>query len=296
VTDFAGPRHLWIIGAGRVGLALGLLLERAGVAASLTYSGRRATPPDHPLFRGSPAPARYAAGMHLPTGPAPDAVLLAVPDDSIGAVARELAALALPAGTPVLHLSGALGPEVLAPLSEAGCAVGALHPLAAVADGVGGADRLRGAWYALQGEGSARVLGEWIVRTASGRLIPLDAEGKALYHAAAVFASNYVVALLAEAERLMSEAGAPAEVARAAVAELALGAVENVGAKGAAAALTGPVARGDVATVERHLARLSGAERGLYSLLGRSALKLAREAGLDEAAAARLDTVLGENA
>ena len=95
-------------------------------------------------------------------------------------------------------------------------------------------------------------------------------------------------------ERLMAEAGVPADEAQPALAALAAGAVENVAARGPAEALTGPVARGDAATVRRHLARLSGADRDLYCLLGREALKLAEARGLDPAAAARLRDLLGE--
>jgi predicted short-subunit dehydrogenase-like oxidoreductase (DUF2520 family) len=101
------------------------------------------------------------------------------------------------------------------------------------------------------------------------------------------------VALLSIAERLMDDAGIPAEDAQPALAALAAGAIENVAARGPVEALTGPVARGDAATVERHLARLSGAERDVYCLLGREALKLASMRGLSPAAAARLRELLG---
>ena len=77
-----------------------------------------------------------------------------------------------------------------------------------------------------------------------------------MYHAAAVFASNYAVALLAVAEQLMVRAGVGAADAQAALARLAAGAVENVAAHGPIAALTGPIVRGDAETVERHLTRL----------------------------------------
>ena len=91
----------------------------------------------------------------------------------------------------------------------------------------------------------------------------------------------------------MAEAGVAPEDARPALAGLAAGAVENVAARGPAAALTGPVARGDARTVRLHLGRLSGADRALYSLLARQALVLAGEAGLPPEAAARVGQVLG---
>ncbi len=287
------PDGLWIVGPGRTGLALGLLLHRAGAVAPLVYTGRGDAAPAHPLFAADPPAATY-----LPWRDAPPAgvggVLLAVPDAAIPDVAARLAGLPLPPGIPVLHLSGSVEIEALAPLARAGHPVGGVHPLCAVADPVEGADRLRGATFGVEGEGAARGLAERIVRAAGGTALELAPGSRTAYHAAAVFASNYVVALLAVAERLMESAGIPAERARPALAGLATGAVENVRDRGPAAALTGPVARGDAETVARHLARLSGDERRLYSLLAAEALRLARARGLDAAAAARVAELIGE--
>lgn len=285
------PDGLWIVGPGRTGLALGLLLHRAGAAAPLVYTGRGDAAPAHPLFAADPPAAAY-----LPWSGAPPAgiggVLLAVPDAVVPDVAARLARLPLQPEVPVLHLSGSLEMDALAPLARAGHSVGGLHPLCSVADPVEGADRLRGATFGVEGEGAARALAERIVRAAGGTALELAPGHRTAYHAAAVFASNYVVALLAVAERLMASAGIPAERARPALAGLAAGAVENVRDTGPAAALTGPVSRGDAATVARHLARLSGDERRLYSLLAAETLRLARARGLDAAAAARLEALI----
>ena len=285
--------RLWIVGAGRLGLALGLALHRSGAFASLAYSGRRADPPPHPLFEGTPPPASYRAGLDVPPGDFAGLVL-AVPDTAIPAVAAALAELPLDPAIPVLHASGALSVEVLAALAARGHPVGGVHALAAVADPVAGADRLRGATFGVEGEGEARALAERIVRGCGGRALAVPSDGKPLYHAAAVFAANYAVVLLGVAERLMGEAGVPPEAARAALAGLAAGAVENVAARGPSAALTGPVARGDAETVRLHLARLSGADRPLYSLLAREALALAADAGLPPHSAARIATLLND--
>ena len=276
----AAPQRLWLIGSGRVGLALGTLLYEAGIGCGLFFSGRRSAPPDDWLFRGPSPPAEYRHGMHPPT-PAPDGVLLAVPDSAISDVAAELAQRSLPPGTPVLHLSGIVDVDVLAPLAACGLSVGALHPLAAVPESTNGAARLRGAWYGVEADGAARQLALWIVGVAGGRTLELAPGGRPLYHAAAVFASNYVVVLLALAERLMTKAGVPDGAARQALTELARGAIDNVSELGPATALTGPLTRGDEATVQAHLARLSPRERDVYCALGREALALlaSREIG-----------------
>jgi predicted short-subunit dehydrogenase-like oxidoreductase (DUF2520 family) len=285
--------RLWIVGAGRLGLALGLQLQRARAVRALAYSGRRHGAPDHPLFHGFEPFASYQAGCASPPAGV-DGVLIAVPDDAIEEVVEEMTHLHLPPSLPVLHASGSLPVEVLAPLAAKGHPVAGMHALAAIADPVEGADRLIGATFGVEGDGASRALAERLVRACGGRVLTIRPGGKPLYHAAAVFASNYAVALLSVAGRLMAEAGIPAADAQPALAALAAGAVENVAARGPANALTGPVVRGDAATVERHLARLSGADRDLYCLLGLEALKLAEARGTDPAALARVRELLGE--
>lgn len=289
-----GWDRLWIVGAGKMGLALGLLLHLSHGIASLTFTARSPGPPPHPLFLRARPRARYFPGP-VPPGQGTTGMVIAVPDAAVRDVAAQLAAGPLPPGLPVLHVSGALGVDVLAPLAARGCSVGTLHPLCAVADPVEGAQRLRGAAFGVEGEGPARELAERIVRAAGGISLPVHPDGKAVYHAAAVFASNFLVSLLSVAERLMERAGVPPEGVREALVQLAEGAVENVRDHGPAGALTGPVVRGDVETVRLHLSRLSGDERALYSLLAREALSLARERGVAPEAAARMGELLEGN-
>jgi predicted short-subunit dehydrogenase-like oxidoreductase (DUF2520 family) len=285
--------HLWIVGAGRTGPALGLRLHRAHAVGRMTITGRRASAPALPLFTGDPPPAEYRSSIE--DAPAdPDAIVIAVPDRAIAEVAGRLAAIDLPASIPILHTSGTHSGDVLQPLAERGHAVGSVHPLAAIADPISGADRLAGATWGVEGGGAAGALAERIVHACGGRALHVAPGGKPAYHAAAVFASNYAVTLLSVAERLMEQAGVPATEARPALTALAAGAVENLGARGPAGALTGPIVRGDVETVAMHLGRLSADERALYCLLGREALRLARAAGLDAGAAERLGALLGE--
>ncbi|HEX6039740.1 Rossmann-like and DUF2520 domain-containing protein [Longimicrobium sp.] len=285
--------HLWIVGAGRTGLSLALRLHRAHAVPAMTVTGRKPKTPPHPMFKGRPSAARYRSAIERPD-PDPDAIVIAVPDGAIDEVADRLATLGLPTSIPVLHTSGSRSVDVLRALAERGHPVGSVHPLAALADPISGADRLAGATWGVEGEGAARALAERIIHACGGRALPIAPGGKPSYHAAAVFASNYAVVLLAVAERLMEEAGVHAEDARPALAGLAAGAVENLAARGPAAALTGPILRGDEETVALHLARLSADERALYCLLGREALRLARSAGLDAAAADRIEHLLGE--
>jgi predicted short-subunit dehydrogenase-like oxidoreductase (DUF2520 family) len=280
--------HVWIIGPGRLGLALGSALLSAGAAERVSVSGRAASAPEHPLFTSPDA-------GYLPlAAPPPDGfagVLLAVPDGAVAETAGWLAERRIPP-VPALHTSGVLGVEPLRKLAARGAATGSLHPLVSVADPTQGTDALLGAWYGIEGAPAAIRWAEAIVAGLGGRVIHVGAEGKPLYHAAAVFAANYAVAILAVAERLMTAAGVPADEVRPALTTLAAGAVANVAAVGPLRALTGPVARGDAETIDLHLARLSPRERLLYSVLASETLELARARGIPAERAERIAALL----
>lgn len=280
-----------IIGPGRMGLALGAALSQAKAAEELVFYGRSSEPPPHPLFDGRSEHVTYRTGV----GPIPDgtgALILAVPDDALRDVANQAArAGAAPRGCVALHLSGALSTDVLAPLSLAGFMVGSLHPLQTIADPWSGADRLRGCAYAIAGEPAALMIAREIVGSLGGWTLVVPPTLRPLYHAAAVFASNYVVAAAAVVARTLAEAGIPESDAVAAALPLMRGTIDNVEQLGFGASLTGPVARGDVDTVRLHLSRLSPRERTLYSALGRETLRLARAAGLDPTRADEIEAL-----
>lgn len=190
-----------------------------------------------------------------------DLVVIATPDVAVA----EVAAAIRPSGeTVVAHLSGALG---LAPLL-AHRRVAVLHPLVALTDPGRGADRLVGAWFGLATDGDPLV--EDVVEELHGRVVRVAEVDWARYHAAAVVASNHLVALLGQVERIAQGAGVPLD----AYLDLARGALDDVAGLGPAAALTGPVRRGDTATVEAHLAALPPEERPAYEALAREAARL----------------------
>ena len=274
-----------IVGPGRAGLGLAAALRRARVRV-LGVHGRRASaaPPGLKLSSGGTPPWLAAAGV----------VVLAVPDDALPAVVAELArGGGLAPGAVVLHLSGALTSEVLAPLAALGAATGSMHPLVAFApDPAKVPGQLRGATFALEGDLEAVGVADAIVRRLGGVPATIAPELKPLYHAGAVFASNYLVGLVAAAARLLERAGIAGADAVAALSPLVRATVANLEAAGPAAALTGPIARGDFATVRRHLMALSPADAELYRALGRETLKLAREAGLEAGKAERIEGLL----
>jgi predicted short-subunit dehydrogenase-like oxidoreductase (DUF2520 family) len=167
--------------------------------------------------------------------------------------------------TVVAHMAGSLGLDVLA-LHERRAS---MHPLVALPNADLGSERLSGgAWFAVAGD--SFVLS--VVAALGGRAIEVDDERRAAYHAAAVVASNHLVALLAQVERVAATADVPLD----AYIDLIRGTVDNVAALGPAAALTGPAARGDEATIARHLEALAPDERALYESLAEACRRLAQ--------------------
>lgn len=279
-----------------MGLALGAALRQSGEVERIIFQGRSLDPPPHPIFEprkdGQPG-AEYRGGLMPPPGDA-TAILLAVPDAALGDVAWDLAnAGPAPSGCVALHLSGALSTDVLTPLHTAGYSVGSLHPLQTVADPWLSADRLTGIAFAIAGEPPAARVAQLLVSALNGMPLVIPAANRPVYHAAAVTASNYLVAVLGAAARLLHQAGVPADETLPALLPLVRGTLDNLEHLGVPAALTGPIARGDADTVRLHLARLSADDRTLYCALGHEVLRLARQAGLDEKKAGEIADLLG---
>lgn len=273
-----------IVGPGRAGLGLALALRRAGVAV-VGLHGRR--------------PKRVPRGLTLTLGARPpwlvdaDIVVLAVRDDAIPAARAMLAGPEL-RDRVVLHLSGVHTARALAPLRRHGAAVGAMHPLMTVSgDPRRAAAMLAGATFAVEGDVRAVRAARALARRLGAHPVAIAPGAKARYHAGAVFASNYVVTLLAEAETLLVAAGFTRRAARSALAPLARATVENVAAAGPVAALTGPLRRGDARTIRAHLRALPAAARAPYVALAERTLVLARAAGTPTPALARLRRLLG---
>ena len=267
--------RLAVVGAGRVGRTLGLLARRAGYTIGPVVCRTRARAEEACAFIGGGEPGTEPAGAEL--------TLICVPDEAIAGTAARLKA---PAGSVVAHVCAAHGAELLRPRRPAG----ALHPLRSFADPARAAEHFAGTWCAVDGDPEAVAALETLVAAMKGRPFAVRSDRKSLYHAGAVFASNYVVAALEAGRRLFREAGVAAEIAEKALASLAAGAVENVEAAGTAGALTGPAERGDVETVRRHAEAVAARApelAELYAGLGALAAELAVAKGSIGAETAR---------
>jgi predicted short-subunit dehydrogenase-like oxidoreductase (DUF2520 family) len=193
-----------------------------------------------PLGRGDDVGAA-AAGADL--------LLIATPD----AVVAEVAAAVEPVPTTVVaHCAGSLGLDVLAPHARRA----SIHPLVSIPTPD---TDVRGAWFGIAGDDLVAKL----VADLGGTGIGVDDEDRAAYHAAACIASNHLVALLGQVERVAGTAGVPLQ----AYLQLARQTLDNVELVGPRAALTGPVKRGDADTIERHRAALAPDELTAYDAL-----------------------------
>jgi predicted short-subunit dehydrogenase-like oxidoreductase (DUF2520 family) len=267
---------LAIVGAGRVGTSLAVLWQRAGHRI-LAVAGGSATPE---------RVARYLPGVPVldPVEAARGAevVVIATPDGVIAEVCDAIArAGALAPDAAVLHASGATPLEALAAARDAGSRVLSVHPLQTCPTVDAALERLAGAGFAVTAEDDdGFALGERLARDAGGRPFRLADELKPLYHAAAVFASNYLVTVTALAYELERASGIedPASI----LAPLQAATLANVERVGPGDALTGPAVRGDAGTVARNLEAL--AERvpeavAPYVALADLALAIAERSG-----------------
>jgi predicted short-subunit dehydrogenase-like oxidoreductase (DUF2520 family) len=279
-----GRPVIGIVGAGAVGTALGVALSRAGwqvgAVASRDPERRARFRALVPGARAFPEAAAILDECHL--------AFLAVPDD---ALAEVVGTLHLYSGQAIVHTSGLHGADVLGPALAAGTSAGSLHPLVAFADLDRALAAIPGATFAIEGdEGLLGLLAE-MATSLGATPVRLEPDSKAAYHAAAVLAAGGLTALLDVVAAVARPTGLDEAGALAVYGPLAAQALANARAMGTAPALTGPVARGDVGTVEAHLAVV--AEAGdealeVFRALGQRQVTLAERRGLAPEAVARL--------
>src|SRR4051812_330684 len=267
-----GPRTLALIGPGRAGSTIALALNALG----WRVTGVAGRAPDAASTVATAACLDAPATLVSDAGKGAHVVLVATPDAAIEPALAAATQSFEPAAL-VVHLAGSRGLDVFAALREARPTVrgGALHPLQSFPSTSAGLERLPGSYAAIAGDAEV----EAIALELELRPFRVDDDRRAQYHAAAVVASNHVVALLGQVERMAQAADVPFD----AFAPLVLASVENAFRMRPHRALTGPVARGDLATVQAHIETLDPGERDAYRALAREAARLAgrRDNALD---------------
>lgn len=241
-------RTLSIVGAGRLGGAFGKRLSALGwrVGAVVTRSTRTARAAVRAMGVGKPY------GQLTPRVFEADTILLAVPDGQIAEIARALAKIggAKCRGKIVLHTSGALDREVLAPLARQGASTGSLHPMQTF--GARGIPRLKGVTFAIEGDPRAQSAARKIARALGGIPVEIDGARKPAYHAAGALVAGHALGLAEGAAQVLVHCGFSRRRALATLLPLMRQMLDNYELHGPLAAWTGPIPRGDFATVARH--------------------------------------------
>ena len=277
-----------IIGVGRVGGAIALSVPKEKYSI------------DFLAYRSTPVPKFIADQLSVNGGIMPfddvseissDVVFITTQDFEIVSVAKALADK-IGKNSVVFHTSGSLSSSILDDLKAAGCKIGSVHPLVSISCPEIGPKRFKGAYFCVEGDPAAVLIGEQIVSDLGGRPFSIDSKFKTLYHAAAVTACGHLVALFDAAVEMMTKCGLSSGDAKEILLPLVKSTVQNLGEQSTAAALTGTFARADIETFTRHLTALnkyvSDDLLEIYLLLGERSLELAAKQGVSPE---RIDTL-----
>ena len=268
-----------IVGAGRLGTALGAALVRRGwLAGAIVDKDARAARESRRIIGRGRASTSCAAAAG-----AGGTVIIAVPDDAVGRVAAALARSDGEwAGRPVFHTSGLVPSSALGPLARRGARTASLHPVQSFPRKYVPVSVFKGITWGIEGGPAGVEAAGEIVRALRGHVLLLSERDKPLYHAACALASNAFVALEWTAAGILRKAGLTEDAAFAALLPLVQGTLQNVKSLGPEKALTGPVLRGDIATVRKHLdaLRADPGAREYYRAAGLLVLRLAAKRGL----------------
>ena len=274
-----------LVGAGRAGRALAAAFRAAGLSHALVDREQVVEQHGQRMLA-----SRADAVRHAPV------VLVAVRDGQIDIALDELRLRdGLQPGSVVLQVSGSAEPAARERITAFGVHYGTFHPLLPLIDPSLASFRLQGSVIGIEGDESAHAVALQLAVRLGATTIVIPREERAAYHAAAVMASNFPVTLAALAEGLLSRIGVDSVAAHRAVRALMAASVENLAAMPRALdALTGPIARGDVATVRAHTTALHGTRpyHDVYEVVSRATLALMRERGDDPHLVQAMETAL----
>jgi predicted short-subunit dehydrogenase-like oxidoreductase (DUF2520 family) len=269
------PPTLAIIGAGKLARTLGRLWRDANAVTLQDILNRsQQSAQDAREFIGAGMAVAELRQLRRA-----DVVLIATPDDEIAATCERLAMAVPLAGSIVFHCSGALPSSVLQAAREQGAAIASVHPVRSFARPEEMLHGFAGTWCGVEGDREALHALQPLFTAIGAHFVEIDPQRKTLYHAAAVFASNYLVTLLDTAVQAYGQAGVPPEIALKMMAPLVRETTENVLQLGPERALTGPIARGDMRTVLKQYRAVQSWNKAcgaLYKKLGKLTAALVR--------------------
>lgn len=281
--------RIGFIGAGTVGTALAILLSRKGYKVAGVYSRSQSSAN---RLAGEVTGCRVLNSSQE-VADAADLIFITTPDNAIAGVVSQVK---WPAGRSVVHCSGADSTDILEPARKSGALVGCFHPLQTLAGVRQAIDNIPGSTFALEAVEPLLTTLKDMAAALDGHCIELKASDKVAYHTAAVFASNYMVTLVKMATDLWQTFSIPSDQATRALLPLIRGTLNNIENIGIPQCLTGPIARGDIGTVNKHLKVLREEAPSLlfpYKELGLQTIPIALAKGkIDKKQASELEIVL----
>ncbi len=261
-----------IIGAGKVGCSLGKYLVSKNQSVVGFYDVNKTFEQEAANFCEVSAVSELDVLINKS-----DALFLTVPDGLIQTVWNQIKSLSL-TGKYIIHCSGALSAADAFPgIADTGSFGYSVHPLFAVSDKYHSYKELETSYFTIEGEPSHLKEIQDLFESFGNHVLNLDSKEKVRYHLAAAICSNHMVALLRQSLDLFKACGFSEENARAAITPIVRANVEHILEKGPVASLTGPVERGDVSTVKKHLACLNEEDQKLYCLLSKKLLEVGKE-------------------
>ncbi|MBZ4686495.1 MAG: hypothetical protein PWQ96_2442 [Clostridia bacterium] len=274
------PESIGIIGAGKVGSILALLLKETGYTISFIVSSS-----EEKRKVLSEATGALTFSQIVKDLPRADIILITTPDGVVADMAKKLVENhCLSPGTIVAHTSGSLSSQELHEVKSKDAFIASIHPLKSFTGNKVPGDFLNGVYFALEGdEESLQPLKELAI-SLGGKPFTIKTEQKIFYHAAAVVACNYLVSLNHYAVYLLNEAGVSEKEALNLLEPLIIGTLKNILTYGPVDSLTGPVERCDIKTLQSHLQeieKLGSLEKSFYSILGLYTAKVAAEKNTD---------------
>ena len=266
-----------IIGAGMVGTAIGFLLKKAGykviaIADKSPAALKRALP-----YTGGKAFRKPQEAVQEA-----DCILITTPDDAISSACQEIALCPAIKGKFVFHMSGAGGLDLLESANKAGAAIASIHPLQSFSSIDQAIKNIPGSYFGITADKKAQLPAKKIVHDLGGIPFLISSDQKPLYHAAACFASNYLVSLMNTVESIYQAIGMNEKDAKKAYLPLVYGSLKNIENSGSILSLTGPIARSDFGTIKKHITEINKnlpQYSSLYSSLGLITVKVAQQKG-----------------
>jgi len=244
-----GKDTIAILGLGKVGTAVGYLLKSAGYPI-VAVASRSVSSLNHGVAftGGKPATSFSDAAAQA------DCIFITTADDAIQSTCEKVTQEGgIYPGKKVIHMSGAGGLDLLSAAKKAGACVASIHPLQSFADVEGAIKNIPGSTFGITTNDNIKAWSVQIVKDMGGIPFFIPEEDKPLYHAAACMASNYLTALMHTVEEIYLSLGLSHDDAIQAFWPLVRGTLKNIEMKGTVSALTGPVARGDIGTIRKHL-------------------------------------------